>query len=354
MFNRDFFGVYLTPRRRRWVAAGLTLATLATMGGVVVASTQASNAAPAQQSPALFGGRSGGGNAARTDASFQAICSFSHRNNDDPIVVPGQPGKSHTHDFYGATTTDAFSTADTLRSEGATSCNNPFDKAGYWVANLRKNGQPLTASRMITTYQARFKRKIQPFPAGLEILSGDANAKSAQPLSTITWSCNDDVSHASSSVIPSCPNDDKPLTLTVWFPDCWNGSDLDSADHHSHMAFSEGGKCPSDHPVPVPGLKETVFWPEEKSSAGLTLASGGTLTGHGDFINSWNQGGHAAFVNQFLNLLNSGNVLGGVLNGPLRDVIGQTAGPQNRPEPTAQDKRYQEQPPMGGMAGMGN
>jgi hypothetical protein len=26
---------------------------------------------------------------------FAILCSFSHRNNDDPIVLPGQPGRSH-------------------------------------------------------------------------------------------------------------------------------------------------------------------------------------------------------------------------------------------------------------------
>ncbi|GAA0637545.1 DUF1996 domain-containing protein [Kutzneria viridogrisea] len=343
MFNH--LGAYLTPARRRWLALGLTFVTVATMGGAIALTARSSDAAPAV--PGLWAGR--------TDASFQAICTWSHRNDDDPIVFPGERGKSHTHDFYGNRQTDAFSTADTLRG-GGTTCNNPFDKAGYWVANLRKDGQPLTARTMITTYQARFKRRVQPFPPGLKILSGNANTRGPQALSTVEWSCNDDLSHASASVIPDCPEDGHPLTMTVWFPDCWNGSDLDSPNHISHMAFSRDGRCPADHPVPVPGLKETVFWPDQKSGRGLSLASGGTMTGHADFVNSWDQAGHAAFVTQFLDVLNPGNPLGTVLDGPLRNAIGRTAGPANRPRSTeAEDQAAVSMQPMSmpGMA-MGN
>lgn len=42
------------------------------------------------------------------------------------------------------------------------------------------------------------------------------------------------------------------LRVQVFFPSCWNGRDLDSADHKSHMAYPDGvdsGKCPSTHPV---------------------------------------------------------------------------------------------------------
>lgn len=45
---------------------------------------------------------------------------------------------------------------------------------------------------------------------------------------------------------------DSGLRLQVFFPSCWNGKDLDSADHKSHMAYPDGvdsGKCPSTHPV---------------------------------------------------------------------------------------------------------
>lgn len=44
---------------------------------------------------------------------------------------------------------------------------------------------------------------------------------------------------------------DSGLRLQVFFPSCWNGKDLDSPDHKSHMAYPDGvnsGKCPPTHP----------------------------------------------------------------------------------------------------------
>lgn len=348
MLERHLFAGRRTPAGRRWLAVGLTAASVvATIGGVVVATAPISAAEPS--SSQVFGAQ---GRPSRQDASFQAICSFSHRNNDDPIVFLDEPGKSHTHDFYGNTTTDAFSSPESLRRSVVTTCNIPFDKSAYWVANLRRNGQPLTADRLVATYQARFKKRVEPFPPGLKMVSGNAMAMSAQPLSSVEWSCSDDVSHASSSVIPSCPNPNKPLTLTVWFPDCWNGTDLDSPNHQSHMAFSTGGRCPASHPVPVPGVKETAFWPQVKSGDGLTLsAMNSPLTGHADFVNGWDAFGQGTFVRVFLDLFNSNNIIGGVLNQPLRNVIGVTAGPANRPEPQPRESN-RSTPSMPGMPGM--
>src|SRR3954452_17242164 len=52
---------------------------------------------------------------------FATLCPFSHQAPDDPIVYPGQPGKSHLHTFFGNATTDASSSYDSLRA-GATTC----------------------------------------------------------------------------------------------------------------------------------------------------------------------------------------------------------------------------------------
>lgn len=48
------------------------------------------------------------------------------------------------------------------------------------------------------------------------------------------------------------------IRATIIFPTCWNGKNLDSPDHQSHMAYAPGGAilagaaCPSTHPVRVP------------------------------------------------------------------------------------------------------
>src|SRR5262249_7134298 len=67
--------------------------------------------------------------------NFYANCRFSHTNDDDPIVYPGQPGRSHPHTFFGNASTDASSTLSSLR-KARTTCKPSADKAAYWVPTL--------------------------------------------------------------------------------------------------------------------------------------------------------------------------------------------------------------------------
>ena len=67
--------------------------------------------------------------------NFVSGCRFSHRNQDDPIVYPGQPGKSHDHSFIGNDTTNAFSTLASLQGQSS-SCRRAGDTAAYWMPTL--------------------------------------------------------------------------------------------------------------------------------------------------------------------------------------------------------------------------
>jgi hypothetical protein len=78
------------------------------------------------------------------------------------------------------------------------------------------------------------------------------------------------------------------LELHVNFPDCWDGKHLDSADHHSHMAYSRAFVCPASHPVKVPLIRLMVRYPIT-GGRDVYLSSGGQLTGHADFINAWDE-----------------------------------------------------------------
>lgn len=50
------------------------------------------------------------------------------------------------------------------------------------------------------------------------------------------------------------------------FSRCWDGVNLDSEDHMSHVAypssgtFENNGPCPATHPVPIPQLFYEVVW----------------------------------------------------------------------------------------------
>ena len=50
------------------------------------------------------------------------------------------------------------------------------------------------------------------------------------------------------------------------FPSCWDGKNLDSPDHQSHMystikgGFQEAGPCPASHPVRMPQVAYETMW----------------------------------------------------------------------------------------------
>ena len=231
---------------------------------------------------------------------FRVRCRFSHRHKDDPIVSPGQPGSSHDHTFFGNRSTDAFSTLASLRSGGRTTCSDRADSSAYWAPTLYVAGRAVEPLALIATHTRRTVRPVDPFPAGLKVIAGDANARTAQSRRVTSWSCAGQ-RVARSSTIPRCPvTRHGGLRLEVSFPDCWDGRRLDSADHKSHMAYSSRGACPRSHPVAVPALSLAVHYPVS-GRRDAELASGGQFSGHADFINAWNRAALASWVRRYLN-----------------------------------------------------
>src|SRR5690606_12505972 len=83
---------------------------------------------------------------------FVVECSHSHSRPDDPIVFPGQPGRSHEHDFFGNTITDASSAVGDLLG-APTTCDDRRDTASYWSPQLIVNGEPVVPSRSTAYYR---------------------------------------------------------------------------------------------------------------------------------------------------------------------------------------------------------
>lgn len=248
--------------------------------------------------------------------NFLANCRFSHFAPDDPIVSPGEPGRSHDHTFFGNKTTDAFSTLRTLR-RGGTTCGRKSDTAAYWVPTLVRNGRRVRPSGAIAYYTLRQFTRTHPYPAGLKMIAGDAHSVAAQSLKITWWNCGPGGGvHASSDPPARCPGGQlhrfgvkghgfqrdnaargSLLELHIRFPDCWNGRSLDSPNHHDHVAYSKRGVCPSSHPVLLPSLILIVMYPL-RGGRGLELASGGLHSGHADFFNSWKQSALRHIVNR--------------------------------------------------------
>jgi hypothetical protein len=88
------------------------------------------------------------------------------------------------------------------------------------------------------------------------------------------------------------------IRAEIMFPSCWNGKDLDSDNHTTHVADPnevQNGWCPDTHPVRLPTLfYETIY--QTNLFAGIdgqfTFANGDP-TGygyHGDFVCAWDAG----------------------------------------------------------------
>jgi len=88
------------------------------------------------------------------------------------------------------------------------------------------------------------------------------------------------------------------IRAELMFPSCWNGQDLDSPNHTTHVAYPDQikyGNCPEGYPVRLPTLfYETIYdTPAFKDLDGQFVFSNGDPTGygyHGDFICGWEDG----------------------------------------------------------------
>ena len=211
-------------------------------------------------------------NAPDVVGAFRFLCPPSHISYDDPIVHPGQPGTNeHLHVFFGNTETNASSTYQSLRQNGDSTCRNMLNRSAYWQpAMIGKNtsGQEIVIVDDYTNfyYKARpagdpnAEGKQVPIPRGLKFvfggvghparfkcLSADGNHNVTDWLATLQ------------DALALCGAGQK-IDMAQSTPECWDGRNLDSPDHRSHMAFvlrdKNSGKeyCPTTHPYLMPRL----------------------------------------------------------------------------------------------------
>ena len=281
-------------RRRRAFVLAATAAVAAAATASAVYAGDSSKSSGTDSSKAALRQLAG--------VNFISTCRFSHRAGDDPIVFPGLAGVSHDHSFVGNVSTNAFSTLATLRAAGTT-CQRPRDTAAYWMPTLLVSGAVVEPAGATIYYRRHTLAVTQPFPVGLKVVAGNSHATEQQDLRVVFWNCGVEGGIARSTTPPTCPDARAAgLRLHLSFPDCWNGKSLDSADHHSHMAYSERGVCPAGYPVPVPAITVIFRYPTTGGPTS-TLASGGQLSGHADFFNAWNQTALARLVTTCLDAL---------------------------------------------------
>ena len=129
---------------KHWIVGASTLigigAVVATGAGAAVFGTQSSARSFARVArPDAPAGRVAPNLMRLRGVNFVSGCGFSHATTTTRSSSRGGPASRTTHTFLGNSTTNAFSTLDTLRG-GSTSCRRPSDTAAYWVPTLVASG----------------------------------------------------------------------------------------------------------------------------------------------------------------------------------------------------------------------
>ena len=291
----------------------------ASSGGITVDTTQAPTPQPGVSSvmlsaPGAIPPLPGAGDW-ESGGAFRLLCNWSKMSNDDPIVYPGQPGAAHHHTFFGNTAVDAYTTSDNIRSKGNATCRGgTVNLSGYWVPSMidTATSKPIAPKSLLIYYKTgawpyfNDGSIMQAIPKGLKMIVGDASRKTGGGSGQfVCLTMATGTGHSAGSAIPTTCKDGDDLRMNIDFPQCWDGKNLDSPDHKSHMshpiAFWTGDpqrqyRCPETHPVVLPRVSFSVQYtlPAGNDTTKWRLASDmydqslpGGYSAHADWMNGW-------------------------------------------------------------------
>lgn len=225
-------------------------------------------------------------------------CDVTHYSDNDPIVFPKQPGAAHRHMFFGNKSTNAWTTTASLEA-ASTSCSGGIrNLSAYWVpAMLDGKGVTKEPFDVWVYYKGGYAvdgSLIQVPPRGLRMVAGP-NLTIAPWAKGARWQgCGD------GATFHNTCKAGQTLELRFMFPQCWDGTRLDSPDHKSHMAHPNNGKCPATHPVPIPEVTLVIFWKYD-TAPGWHLSSDTAdhypgQSAHADWWMAWKPEVAEAFV----------------------------------------------------------
>jgi hypothetical protein len=233
------------------------------------------------------------------NGSFRIQCRAGQTNADDMLLLKNKPGSAHQHRYWGNTGANAHSTYESLRKTGGTTCGDsrwPFWRTAYWTPEMLDgmgnmvpfvdhldyykqlplnlpetsclppqagvcvgmgvpNGIP-NGLRYIAGYNHAVGTSTlitRPEESGYNnleqqmffyqcMVAGAASPVSGTPhpsASGIYSSIDDVVDAGCPGNTPSTPKE-QTVFLKVGFtgPSCWDGLNLDSPDHRSHVAYT--------------------------------------------------------------------------------------------------------------------
>ncbi|MEU1570989.1 DUF1996 domain-containing protein [Streptomyces collinus] len=256
-----------------------------------------------------------------------------NRNSDNVIVAPGvSNGAQHQHDYVGNQSNNAFASDDDL-ANAQTTCQNQGDKSSYFWPVLRiqdgsddidagqpGGGQDGNVGKIVEPAEAQLKfvgnrtSDVVAMPKALRIITGDAKSfTNGLNNANTSWSCTGFEDRQVTDKYPLCP-EGSSVVRTSNFQSCWDGQNIDSANHRTHVDFVEAdGSCSNGfqaipqlqvrlvYDVQAPqinnGQVQNAFavdsFPEQLHKA---------ITDHNDFINFFDEN----VMNEMVQCINNG------------------------------------------------
>ncbi|HVK88112.1 MAG TPA: DUF1996 domain-containing protein [Kofleriaceae bacterium] len=277
------------------------------------------------------------------EGAFRFICLALGPDNqpilsyDDPIVYPGQTGAAHLHQFFGNTLTNANSTYETLRTTGDGTCQGEaINRTAYWIpALLDGTGNVVVPNHVIIYYKGEDPNLTQ-LPRGLRYIAGDpafGNLTNDEAYGSPNggvlggwegiedWRCES--GGPASLTIPTNCAVGTNILARVPFPHCWDGTNLDSPNHRTHVVHAKRdnntgqSSCPATHPKILPrftiqvsysilaGDDVTKWRLSSDNHGGVQHEPGSTL--HADWFGAWDDQIMTTWTQKCLREVRNGN-----------------------------------------------
>lgn len=261
------------------------------------------------------------------EGAFRFTCGGDGKlSYDDPVMFPGQPGRSHLHLVWGNAEFSAATTPETLAASAASNCNASafsLNRSSYWMPALLHDSGAVVRPDLISVYYKRAMASsafCRPgarafigicigLPNQIRFIFGWDATRPFAKLQGASWYCTggDGRHHDNLDAVfaSGCKPGDTLVANTVG-QNCWDGDGLDSSDHRRHMAYADYRRgdglahCPATHPFHIPQQENKAMWtvtadmiaPDGRSR--IRLASDSMMRGakpgqtlHADYMEAW-------------------------------------------------------------------
>ncbi|MGW5133867.1 DUF1996 domain-containing protein [Streptomyces sp. NPDC004135] len=268
--------------------------------------------------------------------SFTTNCGTNeneNRNSDNVIVAPGvSNGAQHQHDYVGNQSNNAFASDEDL-ANAQTTCQNQGDKSSYFWPVLRiqdgsqdidqgqpGGGQDGNVGKIVEPAEAQLKfvgnrtSDVVAMPKALRIITGDAKSfTNGLNNANTSWSCTGFEDRQVTDKYPICPQGSS-VVRTSNFQSCWDGQNIDSANHRTHVDFVEADGTCSNGFQAIPQLQVRLVYDVQAPQINNGQVQNAfavdsfpeqlhkPITDHNDFINFFDED----VMNEMVQCINNG------------------------------------------------